>query len=258
MIATVLVMASIFVPAAFLPGTTGQLYKQFAITIAISVAISGFVALTLTPALCGVLLRHTTPPAAGLLRLVQPEVRRASPRPSAALVVLVIRRMAIAFVFLAAVRGPHRHLLQGAADELRAERGPGLRDGGRHHAGRGQPRPDRGGHRPGRRDLRRDAGRRRPHAAHRLQPPRRRPEDERRHPLRHAEAVRRALRLDGEGPRRERARRAAERLREGPGDPRGARHPGGPAGDPRHRHDRRLRVLGPGHRRRATPRGSTS
>ena len=55
-IATVLVMASIFIPAAFLPGTTGQLYKQFAITIAISVTISGFVALTLTPALCGVLL----------------------------------------------------------------------------------------------------------------------------------------------------------------------------------------------------------
>ena len=59
-IATVLVMAAIFVPAAFLPGTTGQLYKQFAITIAISVAISGFVALTLTPALCGLLLQHTS------------------------------------------------------------------------------------------------------------------------------------------------------------------------------------------------------
>ena len=53
LIAVVLVMASVFIPAAFLPGTTGQLYKQFAITIVISVAISGFVALTLSPAMCG-------------------------------------------------------------------------------------------------------------------------------------------------------------------------------------------------------------
>jgi multidrug efflux pump len=58
-VAVVLVMAAVFVPAAFLPGTTGQLYKQFAITIAISVAISGFVALTLTPALSGVFLKSS-------------------------------------------------------------------------------------------------------------------------------------------------------------------------------------------------------
>lgn len=60
-IAVVLVLAAVFVPAAFLSGTTGQLYKQFAITIVISVAISGFVALTLTPAMCGVLLIHSKP-----------------------------------------------------------------------------------------------------------------------------------------------------------------------------------------------------
>ena len=61
LIAVVLVMASVFVPAAFLPGTTGQLYKQFAITIVISVALSGLVALTLTPAMCALMLRHTAP-----------------------------------------------------------------------------------------------------------------------------------------------------------------------------------------------------
>jgi multidrug efflux pump len=61
LIAVVLVMASVFIPAAFLPGTTGQLYKQFAITIVISVAISGFVALTLTPAMCAIMLKHTAP-----------------------------------------------------------------------------------------------------------------------------------------------------------------------------------------------------
>jgi multidrug efflux pump len=99
-IATVLVMASIFVPAAFLPGTTGQLYKQFAITIAISVAISGFVALTLTPALCGVLLRHTTPPQRGPFAWFNRQFD-ALTQAFGRTVVLVIRRMAIAFVFLA-------------------------------------------------------------------------------------------------------------------------------------------------------------
>ena len=64
-IATVLVLASVFVPAAFMGGTTGMLYKQFAITIAISVAISGFVALTLTPALCAAWLSHEEPKTHG-------------------------------------------------------------------------------------------------------------------------------------------------------------------------------------------------
>ena len=56
-IATTLVLIAVFVPVAFLGGTTGVLYKQFAITIAISVAISSFVALTLTPALASLLLK---------------------------------------------------------------------------------------------------------------------------------------------------------------------------------------------------------
>ncbi len=56
-IATTLVLIAVFVPVAFLEGTTGVLYKQFAITIAISVAISSFVALTLTPALSAILIK---------------------------------------------------------------------------------------------------------------------------------------------------------------------------------------------------------
>lgn len=55
-IAIVLVLCSVFVPVAFMGGFTGVMYKQFAITIAVSVVISGFVALTLTPALCVILL----------------------------------------------------------------------------------------------------------------------------------------------------------------------------------------------------------
>jgi HAE1 family hydrophobic/amphiphilic exporter-1 len=57
-IATALVLAAVFVPVAFFPGTTGRLYQQFALTIAFSVAISAFVAVTLTPALSALLLRH--------------------------------------------------------------------------------------------------------------------------------------------------------------------------------------------------------
>ena len=56
-VASTLVLAAVFVPVAFLPGITGELYRQFAVTITASFLISGFVSLTLTPALCGLLLR---------------------------------------------------------------------------------------------------------------------------------------------------------------------------------------------------------
>ncbi|MBP6265325.1 MAG: multidrug efflux RND transporter permease subunit [Nitrospira sp.] len=56
-IAIVLVLCAVFVPVGFLGGITGELYKQFAITISIAVIISGFVALTLSPALCALVLK---------------------------------------------------------------------------------------------------------------------------------------------------------------------------------------------------------
>jgi hydrophobe/amphiphile efflux-1 (HAE1) family protein len=56
LIAIVIVLCSVFIPVAFISGITGALFKQFAVTIAISVVISGSVALSLTPALCAVLL----------------------------------------------------------------------------------------------------------------------------------------------------------------------------------------------------------
>jgi multidrug efflux pump len=100
LVAVVLVMASVFIPAAFLPGTTGQLYKQFAITIVISVAVSGFVALTLTPAMCGLLLKHTAAPQRGFFAWFNRQVDRITQLFGWA-VKLVIRRMAVAFVLLA-------------------------------------------------------------------------------------------------------------------------------------------------------------
>ena len=56
-IATSLVLMAVFIPIAFLPGITGQLYRQFALTIAVAVALSTVNAMTLSPALCAVLLR---------------------------------------------------------------------------------------------------------------------------------------------------------------------------------------------------------
>lgn len=56
-IATTLVLAAVFIPVSFLPGITGSLYKQFAITIVVSVIISSVVALTLSPAMCALFLR---------------------------------------------------------------------------------------------------------------------------------------------------------------------------------------------------------
>jgi hydrophobic/amphiphilic exporter-1 (mainly G- bacteria), HAE1 family len=56
-IATSLVLMAVFVPVAFFPGSTGQIYRQFALTIAFSITISTFLALTLTPSLAGLLLR---------------------------------------------------------------------------------------------------------------------------------------------------------------------------------------------------------
>ena len=58
-VAIALILAAVFVPVGFIPGIVGRLYQQFAITIAISVVISAFIALSLTPALCSLLLKPT-------------------------------------------------------------------------------------------------------------------------------------------------------------------------------------------------------
>jgi multidrug efflux pump len=111
LIAVVLVMASVFIPAAFLPGTTGQLYKQFAITIVISVAVSGFVALTLTPAMCALLLRHSAPKQRGFFAWFNRGVDGIT-RGFGVAVLFVIRRMAVAFVILAVLVWAIVHLFR--------------------------------------------------------------------------------------------------------------------------------------------------
>ena len=100
LVAVVLVMSSVFIPAAFLPGTTGQLYKQFALTIVVSVSVSGFIALTLTPAMCATMLRHIAPPQRGFFAWFNRQVDAVT-RGFGHAVELTIKRMAIALALLA-------------------------------------------------------------------------------------------------------------------------------------------------------------
>src|SRR5712675_1908577 len=69
-IAITLVLLSVFVPVAFIPGISGELFRQFAVTVAVSMFLSAINALTLSPALCGVLLRPSHGPRRGVIGLI--------------------------------------------------------------------------------------------------------------------------------------------------------------------------------------------
>ncbi|MDQ5850092.1 MAG: multidrug efflux RND transporter permease subunit, partial [Pseudomonadota bacterium] len=79
-IAIVLVLCAVFVPIAFLGGLTGELYRQFAVTISMAVVISGVVALTLTPALCVTLLKQQKRSAGGFFAWFNRAFGRATDR----------------------------------------------------------------------------------------------------------------------------------------------------------------------------------
>ncbi len=102
-----LVLSSVFVPTAFIPGITGRLYQQFAVTIAISVVLSAFNALTLSPALAGLLLRPKKE-SRGLLRKFFDWFNRIFERTTHGYVRLsgvLIRRSALALVALVVFGG---------------------------------------------------------------------------------------------------------------------------------------------------------
>lgn len=75
-IAITLVLLSVFVPVAFIPGISGELFRQFAVTIAVSMLLSAINALTLSPALCGILLKPHHGPRKGLIGLVMRTIDR--------------------------------------------------------------------------------------------------------------------------------------------------------------------------------------
>ena len=245
-------MCSVFIPAAFLPGTTGQLYKQFAITIVISVSVSGFVALTLTPAMCA--LHAEAQPAADSAASSPGSTARSTgvTRGFGHAVEFVIKRMVIALVLLAVFLYSIYHLFNVLPTSFVPQRGPGLRDGGDHHAAGREPRPHAGDRR-----------------ARSTRSSRRSPASQTRtmitgyslldsgfktnagDVLRHVQGFRGALR-DRSTPRRSRTRARSCRAssREAQQIEEAIVHPDRAAGDSRHRHDRRLRVLDPGHRHR--------
>jgi hydrophobic/amphiphilic exporter-1 (mainly G- bacteria), HAE1 family len=102
-----LVLSAVFIPTAFIPGITGRLYQQFAVTIAVSVILSAFNALTLSPALSALLLRPRTE-SKGLLRRFFDWFNRVFARTTNGYITVVnvlIRKSAIAFAVLVVCLG---------------------------------------------------------------------------------------------------------------------------------------------------------
>ncbi|MBD2021355.1 efflux RND transporter permease subunit [Leptolyngbya sp. FACHB-36] len=102
-IATSLVLMTVFVPIAFFPGTTGQLYNQFALTIAFSITISTFNAVTLTPTLSGLLLKRGQPSDNWLFRNINGAIERTRLSYSRTLNTTTRRRGLILALFSAAL-----------------------------------------------------------------------------------------------------------------------------------------------------------
>ncbi|MBY8977497.1 efflux RND transporter permease subunit [Rhodobacteraceae bacterium NNCM2] len=100
-VATTLVLLAVFVPVTFMPGITGRLYTQFAMTISVAVCISSINALTLSPALCGLFLRPRSGPPKGLLALFERGIEAAR----VGYVAVVSRLVRISIIGVAAIAG---------------------------------------------------------------------------------------------------------------------------------------------------------
>ena len=241
-IAIVLVLCAVFIPIAFLGGLTGELYRQFAVTISIAVVISGFVALTLTPSLCAIVLKKEHKHADTWFGWFNRGFARVTDRYENG-VAWMIRRGGIALAPLCRHGGAHRLLWRTVPGSLVPDEDQGwyfspviLPDGA------SLARTDKVGGGGERRDPLQPVQRARD-GVHRLRLRRRlRLPRERGHHLRHAEALGRApdagRRAGGRVLRQDRAHqgRARDRLPA--------------AGDLRPRHRGRLRVLHPEPRRR--------
>jgi hydrophobe/amphiphile efflux-1 (HAE1) family protein len=103
-IASTLVLAAVFTPVALLPGITGQLYRQFAVTITAAILLSGVNALTLSPALCRILLRREHGKPARVFRLFNTALDRAREGYVGG-VARIARRATLAILFVALVTG---------------------------------------------------------------------------------------------------------------------------------------------------------
>jgi hydrophobe/amphiphile efflux-1 (HAE1) family protein len=102
-IAITLVLLSVFVPVAFIPGISGELFRQFAVAVAVAMLLSAINALTLSPALCGVLLRGHHGPRRGVMSTVMRSIDRV--RDAYGVVVAKLVRLSIIGLALVAVAG---------------------------------------------------------------------------------------------------------------------------------------------------------
>jgi hydrophobe/amphiphile efflux-1 (HAE1) family protein len=102
-IAITLVLLSVFVPVAFIPGISGELFRQFAVTVAVSMFLSAINALTLSPALCGVFLRPRHGPRRGPIGVVMRSIDRV--RDGYGSVVARLVRLSIIGLIMVAVAG---------------------------------------------------------------------------------------------------------------------------------------------------------
>ena len=130
-VATALVLIAVFVPVAFFPGTTGKFYQQFSLTIAFSVALSAFNALTLTPALSALLLRGEREKGM-FFRFIERVIAGGTTVYMGALGRFVRMRTVMVVLFLVSL-GLTVVGLSSRADRVRSRRGPEPR----HHAAAG-------------------------------------------------------------------------------------------------------------------------
>ncbi|MEC5386538.1 multidrug efflux RND transporter permease subunit [Uliginosibacterium sp. H3] len=98
-VAIVLVLCAVFIPVAFLSGITGQLYKQFAVTLAVSVVLSGLVALTLSPALAAILLKPEHKEKRGFFKWFNTSFDKLATRYTS-LSALVIKRVVVSLILI--------------------------------------------------------------------------------------------------------------------------------------------------------------
>ena len=169
-IAIALTLCAVFIPIAFISGLTGQFYRQFALTIAISTVISAFNSLTLSPALAALLLRQQarrarsrlraswTGSSAGSSRRFDRLFQRSADRYQSA-VARVLNRKAMALAVYAVLIGADLRRLPGGAARLRAGAGQAVSGRLRATAGRGVARAHRRGDPQDVRDRHEDPGR---------------------------------------------------------------------------------------------------
>ncbi|WP_020590805.1 efflux RND transporter permease subunit [Kiloniella laminariae] len=98
-IATTLVLLAVFIPVSFMPGITGELYKQFSVTISVAVVLSSINALTLSPALCALLLKSDSGEARGIFKLFATMVDKTR-NGYVRIVALMIRRILLSMAVL--------------------------------------------------------------------------------------------------------------------------------------------------------------